>query len=244
MSRQVISALLLDVDDTLVDTGAAMVAAGQAAAAQLWPQAGESAHHAFGVRFHDDPRGFFGRFAAGELSFAEMREARVVDLAASLSLPVIDDVTRRFEESYEPVFTASLRLFDDAWPLVDAASAAGILIGLLTNSSSVYTQQKLEMTGLAGVFAVVATRDTLGFGKPDARAFRHACELLGSVPAETIYVGDDVEIDAIGARDAGLAAALLLREASDSPGGEAARTRARAHGIPVVTSLSQVPALW
>jgi len=239
-----ISALLLDVDDTLIDTGAAMVAAGQAAAAQLWPQAGERVHHAAGLRFHDDPKGFFGRFAAGEMSFAEMREARVADLVESLSLPVIDDVTRRFEDSYEPAFTAGLRLFDDAWPLVDAASAAGILIGLLTNSSSVYTQQKLEMTGLAGVFAVVATRDTLGFGKPDARAFRHACELLGSAPSETIYVGDDVEIDAIAARDAGLSAVLLQRGPAGSPGGEAARARAAAHGIPVITSLSQVPALW
>lgn len=239
-----ISALLLDVDDTLIDTGAAMVAAGQAAAAQLWPEADERVHHAAGVRFHDDPRGFFGRFASGELSFAEMREARVADLVESLSLPGVDDVTRAFEESYEPAFSASLRLFDDAWPLVGAASAAGIRIGLLTNSSSVYTRQKLEMTGLAGVFAVVATRDTLGFGKPDARAFQHACELLGPAPDATIYVGDDLEIDAIAARDAGLSAALLLREPSGSPGREAVRARAQAHGIPVVTSLSQVPALW
>ena len=121
-------------------------------------------------------------------------------------------------------------------PLVEAVSAAGIPMGLLTNSSSLYTQQKLEITGLAGVFAVVATRDTLGFGKPDARAFHHACRLLGSAPAETVYVGDHIEIDAIAAKDAGLYAVWLQRDPSDTQGA----ARALARGIPVVTSLRQV----
>src|SRR5664280_1371588 len=47
---------------------------------------------------------------------------------------------------------------------------------------------------------MVATRDTLVYGKPDVRAFHHACRLLESAPTETIYVGDHLEIDAIAAR--------------------------------------------
>ena len=35
--------------------------------------------------FPGDPRGFFGRFTTGELSFAEMRQARVADLLESFS---------------------------------------------------------------------------------------------------------------------------------------------------------------
>ena len=234
-----IVALLLDVDDTLIDTRAAMVAAGQAAVAQLWPQVGAVVQHAAGVHFHADPGGFFGRFAAGEMSFAAMRAARVADLLGSFSLAGIDEVSRRFEDAYGPAFFANVRLFDDVLPLVEAGSMAGIRMGLLTNSSSRYTRQKLEITGLASVFAAVATRDTLGFGKPDARAFHHACRLLGSVPPETIYVGDDLDIDAIAAKDAGLRAVWLQRD----PGDSQSAARARAAGIPLVTSLRQVPAL-
>ena len=177
--RPVTSALLLDVDDTLIDTRAAMVAAGAAAVAELWPEAGAEVHHAAGVHFHRDPSGFFGRFATGELGFAQMREARVADLLEAFSFTAIDEVNRRFEEAYAPAFSANVRLFDDVLPFVEAATTAGIPMGLLTNSASYYTQQKLEITGLEGVFAVVVTRDTLGFGKPDPRAFHHACELLG-----------------------------------------------------------------
>lgn len=219
-----------------------MVAAGEAAVAGLWPQAGPQVHHAAAVRFHGDPNGFFLRFTTGELTFAQMRQARVADLLESFSLAATGEVTVRFEQLYGPAFAANVRLFEDVVPFVEAAGRVGTPLGLLTNSSSLYTSQKLELTGLAGVFAVVATRDTLGFGKPDARAFQHACRLLGTAPAETLYVGDHLEIDAIAARDAGLPALWLQRDRGGSLGA-LSRARALAHGIPAVSSLSQVPAL-
>jgi putative hydrolase of the HAD superfamily len=247
----VFTALLLDVDDTLIDTRVAMVAAGEAAAAVLWPQAGAAVHHAAGLRFQADPGDLFGRFTRGQMSFPQMRQARVADLLETFSLAMIDEVDDRFESAYAPAFASKMRRFDDVVPFVEAVSAAGIPVGLLTNSSLDYTSQKLELTGLAGVFAVVVTRDTLGFGKPDARAFHHACRLMGSAPPETLYVGDHLEIDAIGARNAGLGAVWLQRNLGETSDRTRSRNRgdtpdlarARAHGIPVVTSLSQVPAL-
>jgi putative hydrolase of the HAD superfamily len=235
----VIAALLLDVDDTLIDTRGAMVAAGVAAVAELWPHVRPEVHHAAAVHFQADPSGLFGRFTRGEMSFTEMRQARVADLLEAFSLSDIDEVNARFEDAYAPAFSANVRVFDDVVPLIGVVSAAGIPMGLLTNSSSSYTRQKLEITGLASAFAAVTTRDTLGFGKPDARAFHHACRLLRSAPADTTYVGDDIEIDALAARDAGLSAVWLQREPGDSHGA----CRARARGILVIRSLSQVPAL-
>lgn len=235
-----ITALLLDVDDTIIDTRTAMVAAGKAAVAQLWPQVGAQVQQAAAMHFHGDPRGFFGRFTRGEMGFSQMRAARVAELLDFFSLSGIDEVNRRFEDAYAPAFSANVRLFEDVVPLLEAARAARVPVGVLTNSSSQYTQQKLAMTGLGGVFAVVATRDTLGFGKPDARAFRHACQLVGSAPGQTIYVGDHLEIDALGAQDAGLRAVWLQRGPVDAQGG----ARARARAVPVVTTLSQVPALF
>jgi putative hydrolase of the HAD superfamily len=241
----VITALLLDVDDTLIDTRAAMVAAGEAATAELWPQGGPEMLHAAGVRFHGDPGGFFGRFTRGELSFAQMRKARVADLLESFSLAATDEVCRQFEEVYVQAFSANVRLFDDVLPFLAAVGGAGIPMGLLTNSSADYTRQKLETTGLAGVFSIVVTRDTLGFGKPDSRAFQHACHLLGAAPSETVHVGDHLEIDAIAARDAGLGAVWLQRDSGDpgDPLGNPGPACARAQDIAVVSSLSQVPVL-
>ena len=227
--RPVTTALLLDVDDTLIDTRAATVAAGAAVVAELWPEAGADVNHAAGVHYHGDPSGFFGRFANGELGLSQMFEARVAELLEVFSLKATDDVNERFRDVFAPAFYANVRLFDDVLPLVEAAITAGIPMGLLTNSVSEDTQRKLEITGLQGVFAAVATRVSLGFGKPDPRAFHHACELLGAAPHETVYVGDHVEIDAIAAKDAGLYAVWLQRDPGDVSGARLAR----AHGIPV-----------
>ena len=235
----VASTLLLDLDDTLIDTRAAMVAAGAAAVAELWPEVGAAVAYAAGVHFQRDPSGFFARFATGELDFAQMRRARIADLLEAFSLRAIDELNGRFEGAYGPAFSASLRLFDDVPALVKAATTAGISMGLLTNSGSHYTQEKLEITGLDGVFAAVATRDTLGFGKPDPRAFHHACDLLGAEPGETMYVGDHIQVDAIAAQDAGLHAIWLQRDRADGPDVRLAQ----AHGIPIVTSLTDVVTL-
>jgi putative hydrolase of the HAD superfamily len=233
------AALLLDLDDTLIDTRTAMVVAGSAAVAKLWPEVGGAIHQAAGVHFQRDPGGVFAHFSSGEMDFAQMRQARIADLLEAFSLTAVDEVNQRFEDAYGPAFSASLHLFDDVRALVEAATRTGVPTGVLTNSGSRYTQEKLEITGLVGAFAVVATRDTLGFGKPDPRAFHHACELLGAEPSETMHVGDHIEVDAIAAQEAGLHAVWLQR---DAVVGADARL-AQAHGIPVVSSLKDVVAL-
>ena len=104
-------------------------------------------------------------------------------------------------------------------------------MGLLTNSAAHATAEKLDVLGLSGVFPVVATTDTLGFGKPDPRAFLHACERMGSEPARTAYVGDDLVVDALAAREAGLTGIWLDRRGTWA-GGDV--------GVPVVRSLGEL----
>ena len=218
------------------------VEAGRVAASTLWPEAGQILHEAAGVHFHADPRGFFGQYVQGSLDFASMRAGRVADLVETFSLAQVADAQASFERAYEPAFRANVRCFDDVAPLLAWAAAAGVPVGLLTNSGDHYTDVKLELSGLIDAFAVVVTRDTLGYGKPDPRAFHRACQRLGpggSLPAETVYVGDHLGIDAVGAIEAGLYGVWLQRDPADTEGA----ARARGIDIPVVTSLSQLPAL-
>ena len=224
-------ALLLDVDDTIVDTRAAMVAAAGAAAASLWPHEPPEVHRRAGVHFHRDPGGWFRRYTAGEMAFEAMRAARVADLATVLGL---EPVTTPTSASRWPTSRPSTRAcacsrtWADCWT---RARLSSVPVGLLTNSAARVTTAKLDVLGLTGAFPVVATTDTLGFGKPDPRAFRHACERLGVEPARTAYVGDDLVVDAVAARDAGLLGIWLDR----GHGWDGADV-----GVPVVGSLGEV----
>lgn len=232
-----VDAVLLDADDTLYDTRSAMHAAGAHAAAALWPGADPERLRRAGIRFRDDPGGHFHAYARGEVEFAAMRRARVADLAHWLGQPVGDGLWDAFEAAYEPAFLGALAAFDDVRPVVRSLGRRGLAVGVLTNSSGTYTGHKMRAAGLEGLFDVVCTRDTLGVGKPDPRAFHEACRRLGTAPGRTLYVGDELETDPLGAVDAGLRGVWLVR--GPAPAGDDAR-RAGERGVKVVGSLADL----
>jgi putative hydrolase of the HAD superfamily len=235
-----VEGVLLDADDTLYDTRAAMHLAGAEAAAVLWPGADPDRVARAGIRFRDDPEGHFAAYTRGELEFAEMRRARIAELATWLEQDVDDDLWDRFEAAYEPAFLGALDAFPDVRPALEALHRSGVAVGILTNSSSVYTLAKLEAAGLGGLFAVVCSTDTLGVGKPDPRAFHEACRRLGTDPSRTGYVGDEVRTDPLGAADAGMPAAWLVREGEPEA---TAHAEVVARGIAVVRGLDELVAL-
>ena len=204
-------ALLLDVDDTIVDTREAMVVAGTQAAAAIWPHRPDE-HRAMAQRYYDDPERWFPRYASGDVAFEVMRAGRLAEVAAAFGLAVPDGAHRSYEEAYAPAFRRAQRLFPDVPDLLVAAEGASLPVALLTNSAQAPTEVKLEALDLAGRFDVVVTTDTLGFGKPDPRVYLEACRLVGVEPGRVVCIGDNLEWDVLGAEAAGLRAVWLDRE--------------------------------
>jgi putative hydrolase of the HAD superfamily len=60
-------------------------------------------------------------------------------------------------------------------------------------------------------FAGAVSAHQCGCAKPDPRMFAAACSLAGVPPEATLHVGDDPQLDVLGARAAGLQAAWLRR---------------------------------
>lgn len=207
-----VDALLLDVDDTIVDTRCAMVVAGTEAAAAIWPHRDADEHRAMAQRYYDDPERWFPRYASGEVEFDAMRSGRLAEVALAFGLDVPDGAHRSFEDAYAPAFRTAQRLFPDVPALLGAAERAGLPVALLTNSAHAPTQVKLEALGLVERFDVVVTTDTLGFGKPDPRVYLEACRLVGADPGRVVCIGDSLEWDVLGAQAAGLRAVWLDRE--------------------------------
>lgn len=227
-----VTAVLLDVDDTLLDTATAMNAAAAVGMAAVWPQQDKAWHDQAGARFRSDPGGFFRRYTTGELDFETMRAHRLAEVGAAHDLPVPTGAFELFEGAFRPAFVARQRRYDDVLPFLRACGTAGLAVGALTNSSAAATSPKLKATGLAEAFGAVVTRDTLGFGKPDGRVFREACERLGSDPTGTAYIGDESEPDIMGARGAELLPIWIRRGAEMRP--------AAPVDVPFITSLAQL----
>ena len=58
---------------------------------------------------------------------------------------------------------------------------------------------------------MVVTSQDAGANKPQPEIFRFALQKAGVKPAEAIYIGDQYQVDVVGARGAGMKAILLDR---------------------------------
>lgn len=234
-----IRALVLDVDDTIVDTRQAMVAAGTHAARALWPDRPD-AHEAMSLHYYTDPGRHFRRYAAGELSLLAMRLARIGEVAQSFGVLVPEDALDVFDLAYTPAFRTAQRLFDDVPELLDVAHAHGLPVALLTNSSDRDTRIKLEALDLTERLDLIVTTDTIGVGKPDPRVYAAACRLVGVGLGETVCIGDSLEWDVHGAMAAGMRAIWLDRAGVGAAGSPVAAGIPPATAVAAVTSLAEV----
>jgi putative hydrolase of the HAD superfamily len=154
-------------------------------------------------------------------------------------LPLLDEpigtdeqLDALFASGYLAAYERSWRAFDDAAPALAALTAAGYRLGVLTNGSDAQQRQKLRAIGLLEAVGPVWSAEAIGVAKPHPEAFRIACSGLAEPPASVLYVGDQHDIDVLGARSAGLPAVLLDRDGSAPPGETA-----------VIHSLAELPAV-
>ena len=108
------------------------------------------------------------------------------------------------------------RVYPDVVPTLTALARRHRL-ALVTNGAPDIQRAKLAASGLAPHFAAVIVSGELGAGKPDARPFHAALAALGVAPGRAVMVGDSLERDVGGARNAGLRAILLDRAGCQPP---------------------------
>jgi putative hydrolase of the HAD superfamily len=104
---------------------------------------------------------------------------------------------------------------------LDRLRAGGLRLGVVSNSDG-RVEEALNVAGLRECFDVVVDSALVGVEKPDPAIFRAALAALGVAPEEALYVGDLYDVDVVGARAAGMEAALLVPGAA-GPGPDCRR---------------------
>ncbi|MCY3623332.1 MAG: HAD-IA family hydrolase [Gammaproteobacteria bacterium] len=205
-------AIILDLDDTILDSGEADVS---------WRRiCAEFAGNFDGVT----PEGFFDALIDARDWFwdndRQAREGRLDLLAARRTIfkralsslgvaspepALVDAMARRYTGLREEAVTP----FRGALAALERLRGSGVRLALLTNGSTETQWGKIRRFGLTGFFDHIQVEGDLGFGKPDARAFRYALAALDVESDEAWMVGDNLLADIEGAQRAGIFAVWI-----------------------------------
>jgi len=118
-------------------------------------------------------------------------------------------------------FDMNLVLFDDVMPALTDLKSRELILGLISNIDRDITSLLKEL-GLPSLLQVIVTSQDAGFNKPQPEIFQEGLKQAGVQASEAMYVGDQYQIDVIGAEKAGLKGVLLDRyglykEVADCP---------------------------
>jgi putative hydrolase of the HAD superfamily len=103
-----------------------------------------------------------------------------------------------------------MALYKDVAPALDSLKEQGLTLGLISNVDRDISATYDEL-GLGNWLGVTVTSQDVGFNKPHPEIFQAALKKAGVKPAEAIYVGDQYEIDVIGANGVGMRGILIDR---------------------------------
>lgn len=171
MTAPVISAVLFDLDGTLIDSAPDLLAALDLARSRLGlPGADHAAlrHHA-------------SRGAAGILN-AGIGEHDSLDM---------ERLKKQFLDDYAGSLWSQTRPFAGIEALLTNLLESGLALGIVTNKASRFADPVIGHAGWAAHFGCLVTGDRVTHPKPHPEPVLAACKALGVAPAQTLFVGDD-----------------------------------------------------
>lgn len=115
---------------------------------------------------------------------------------------------------YRSLCRERMRLYDETfWTLTEFRKQ--YRLGIVTDAQRVFCKPELRTLRLENFFDALVISSDYGFRKPDPRLFHIALAALDVPASEAAYIGNKYETDLVGAKEAGLAVAGLIRQTEE-----------------------------
>jgi putative hydrolase of the HAD superfamily len=147
-------------------------------------------------------------YGKGKLSKEELRSLR---FEVTLSAFGLNDTTLAHELSmgYIELSPRQTQLHTGALETLSILKKEGYQMHIITNGFKEVQYIKLENSGLAPYFEVVVCSEEIGKNKPSPDIFNYSINKAGARRDQSVMIGDDPEIDIVGALNAGLKGVLF-----------------------------------
>jgi putative hydrolase of the HAD superfamily len=208
-----VNALLLDLDDTLLDYSGGVDESWREACVTCCAPMGLDVERLMKVlvetrqQFWSDP----ARHRQERVNMVRAWQRIAAGALTRLSI-ACDGLDATMAREYAARRRAIMRLFPDALETLEELRALGVPLGLVTNGDAGQQRDKIERFELAPFFEVIVIEGEFGAGKPDEEVYRHALDHLGVKPGNASMVGDHLEFDVAGPQRLGLRGIWLDRD--------------------------------
>lgn len=113
-----------------------------------------------------------------------------------------DELAEQIGNEYVRISPLIVNLFPNAIEVLDYLYPK-YKLHIITNGFAEVQAVKLSESGMIKYFDKVITSEEAGVKKPDPQIFLHAFTESGAKPSESIMIGDDFEVDILGAMNVG-----------------------------------------
>jgi len=199
-------ALLVDLDDTVIDYGGSAVPSWRAVCAWAAPQVPGLTPDALYAAIDRVRRWYWSDPERHREGRADLRAAsrRIVQRALAELGHDHPTLAQTIAERYRTLRDESVRMLDGAVEALQRWRARGVRLGLVTNGTAADQRAKIDRFDLARHFDHILIEGEFGCGKPDVRVYRAALDALRARPEETWFVGDNLEWDVAAPQRLGL----------------------------------------
>jgi HAD superfamily hydrolase (TIGR01549 family) len=158
---------------------------------------------------HDD-------VALGRVPIHESRIRRYKYFYERVGSPLGDDEVRGIADRHVAKYMSTRRVVPGAIELMRALRSHAP-VAIVTNNTVVEQTEKLATFGLAPFVDHLVTSEEVGAAKPEPAIFEDALARLGVGAADAVMIGDSWENDVVGATNLGIRAVWLNRHGIECP---------------------------
>ncbi len=138
----------------------------------------------------------------GIISKEELRSSRFRLTFEHYNIPE-DLIPHQFEDDYVKICPTKTNLFEGAHEILTLLKGK-FNLHIITNGFLESQEMKMSRTNIRQYFDEIFVSEVIGLYKPDIALFNHALAVAGTTPNEALMIGDSLEADILGAKNAGI----------------------------------------
>lgn len=207
--------LFFDLDRTLWDFDRNSQAALQQLFTELELDQKISTFEIFHETYMENNNRLWKAYGEGSIQKNHLRYERF--RSTLLAFEIQDEtIVHKISDGYVDLSPKLTHLFPNTLETLDALKQSNYNMHIITNGFKEVQYTKLHHAQLAPFFDVVVCSEEVGKNKPSIEIYKYAMQLAGAKAERSVMIGDDFEVDVIGALNAGMCAIHFNPEVSIS----------------------------